>query len=301
MTTNRSPVVNWLRAGLGQLLPQLRPPSDFADYRLARCVGLEASQLGDLVWGRRFYYRPSLLTKPDGRQRRILAPSPELKALQKALLKNYLCRLPVHPAATAYRPRASIVNNARKHVGQALVLTVDLADFFESTSAQRVRAFFVSQGWQGAALETLMRLCVYRNGLPQGAPTSPCLSNLVNLELDQSLADLAQLSGARYTRYGDDLTFSWRTPAVPGDFIARVTDLLEHFGYEVQLRKGWKVQRREDLPRIAGVVLKPDGKLKSDSISKWQLWRLRWQVWWRRDKQAQARLNGYKGFLKMFE
>jgi hypothetical protein len=294
-------VAQWLRAGLSNFLPQTKPQTNWLEYRLARYLGLPISQLGALHWGRRFYYRRALIAKPDGRQRRILAPSSELKALQKALLKNYLATLPVHPSATAFRPRASIVANARRHLNQAIVLTVDLADFFESTSADRVRAYLIKQGWQGGALETLMRLCVYRNGLPQGAPTSPCLSNVVNYEMDQTLADLARLSGARYTRYGDDLTFSWQTVAIPGDFIARASDLFGQFGYEVQLRKGWKVQRADESPKIAGVILQNGSRLQAAAFSRWQLWKLRWLWWWRRDKTVEARLRGYEGYLKMFE
>jgi len=298
---NEPHLYQWLRAGLATVLPQTRPQHNWTTFRLARYLDLPEEQVKTFRWGRHYHYRPTVLAKPDGRERRILAPSVELKALQKTLLKNYLRKLPVHPAATAFRPRASIVSNARKHLNQALVLTVDLTDFFESTSADRVRAFFVKEGWHGESLDTLMRLCVYRNGLPQGAPTSPCLSNLVNFEMDQTLADLAQLSGARYTRYGDDLTFSWRIANVPGDFIARATDIFERYGYEVQLRKGWKVQRAESNPKITGVVLSRGGRLQAATNARWQVLKLRWQWWWRRDKQTEARLRGYEGFLKMFD
>lgn len=294
-------ITQWLRAGLATVLPQGRPQNNWQTYRLASVLGRSFDPSQHFTWGSRLYYRPATVTKPDGRQRRILAPSTELKALQKALLKNYLGRLAIHPAATAFHPKASIVANARKHINQAVVVTVDLTDFFESTTAERVRAFFVKEGWQGAALETLMRLCVYRGGLPQGAPTSPCLSNLVNFEMDQTLTDLARLSGARYTRYGDDLTFSWRLATVPGDFIARATDVFEQYGYEVQLRKGWKVQRAESAPQVTGVVLEQGGHLRAATNARWQIWKLRWQWWWHRDKQTEARLRGYEGYLKMFE
>jgi RNA-directed DNA polymerase len=299
--SNEPFIYQWLRAGLATVLPQTRPQHNWTTFRLDRYLDLPEEQVKTFRWGRHYHYRPTVLVKPDGRERRILAPSVELKALQKTLLKNYLRKLPVHPAATAFRYRASIVSNARKHLNQALVLTVDLTDFFESTSADRVRAFFVEEGWHGESLDTLMRLCVYRNGLPQGAPTSPCLSNLVNFEMDQTLADLAQLSGARYTRYGDDLTFSWRTANVPGDFIACATDIFERYGYEVQLRKGWKVQRAESHPKITGVVLGRGSRLQAAANARWQVLKLRWQWWWRRDKQTEARLRGYEGFLKMFD
>src|SRR5262249_49196530 len=148
---------------------------------------------------------------------------------------------PVSACATAFRRGSSVVHNARRHARQKWIATVDLRDFFESTRAARVRAFFVRQGWRDEELRTLMRLCVYRNGLPQGAPTSPCLSTLVNASLDDRLSRLAQRTGAVYTRYGDDLTFSWSSGRLPGGFQRAVEDGLHAAGYEVQPRKGWRV------------------------------------------------------------
>ena len=92
----------------------------------------------------------------------------------------------------------------------ALIATVDLRDFFESTRAARVRRCFVEHGWRDESLQALMRLCVFRDGLPQGAPTSPRLSNLVNYRLDRRIAAMAKKLGALYTRYADDITLSFR-------------------------------------------------------------------------------------------
>src|SRR5262249_18270480 len=143
-------------------------------WRLAVILDVPPGDLASLRLGPRLHYRPLTIPKPDGRDRRLLAPSPALKALQRRLLDNYLAHLPAHACATAFRPGSSIVRNARVHARQRLIATVDLRDFFESTRAARVRAFFVRHGWRDLELQTLMRLCVHRNGLPQGAPTSPC-------------------------------------------------------------------------------------------------------------------------------
>src|SRR4051794_34519368 len=178
------PLTRLLPAGSPPLVARPWPPSEQAQ-RLAGILGVDAGELASIHLGARFHYRPFTITKPDGRERRLLAPSPALKMLQRRLLDRYLARLPVHACATAFRPGSSIVRNARAHARQTLIATADLRDFFESTGAARVRAFFVKQGWRGEELQVLMRLCVYRNGLPQGAPTSPCLSNLVNLPLDE--------------------------------------------------------------------------------------------------------------------
>src|SRR5437879_3326582 len=177
-------------------------------------------------------YHEFAIPKRSGGQRRIYAPTPELKAIQRRILRRVLARLKCHPAAKGFERGQSIVTNALPHVRQAVILRMDLKNYFESTKAQRVRDFFLRIGWGKEATEILLKLCTHRGGLPPGAPTSPRLSNLVNYRMDQRLTGLAKghseprttVSGsdqpltvvrgseASYTRYADDLTFSF-----PGD------------------------------------------------------------------------------------
>ena len=273
---------------------------DESALRLAQVLGLPPQQLESVRLGPRYHYRPFTIQKRDGRERRILAPSPALKVLQRQLLQRYLTQLRTHPAATAFSSGASIVANARQHAGQAWIATLDIADFFESTNAERVRAFFIKEGWRGAALATLMRLCVYRNGLPQGAPTSPCLSNLVNRELDRELSQLAQGAGAHYTRYADDLTFSWRSQPPPLGFEMKVLTCLVNARYTVQPRKSWQVRRAADSPKVTGLILQPNGALHAPFHVYWRLWQLRWRWWWTRDRDAhtKAQLEGIEAFIQ---
>jgi hypothetical protein len=184
------PLIRLVPAGLRPRLTPSRVPSEQA-RRLAAILGIVADELDAIRLGPRFHYRPFAITKPDGRERHLLAPSPALKRLQRALLVNYLAGLPAHPCATAFYPGASTVLNARAHARSGLIATVDLRDFFDSTVAARVRRCFVEHGWRDESLQVLMRLCVFRGGLPQGAPTSPCLSNLANVRLDERLQLLA--------------------------------------------------------------------------------------------------------------
>lgn len=272
-------------------------PHEESEQALAAILHIPPKQLPAVRLGGRYHYRPFAIAKRDGRERRILAPSPALKELQRRLLHDYLGDLPVHPAATAFIPGSSIVANAQRHAGQAIIVTVDLQDFFESTRGGRVRAFFIRQGWRGEALAALMRLCVYHNGLPQGAPTSPALSNLVNIELDEALNQLARRAGATYTRYGDDLTFSWRTDNVPANLQAAVCAELLRAGYQVQPRKNWHVYQASEEPQITGLVIGRDGQIRAPRRILDQVNKLRWRAWWTHDEDTLARLRGYEGFL----
>ncbi|MBI3409583.1 MAG: RNA-directed DNA polymerase [Planctomycetes bacterium] len=267
--------------------------------RLAQILGVDATELASMRMGARYHYRPFSVAKADGRPRRLLAPSPALKKLQRRFLDEYLAQLPVHHCATAFRSGFSIVDNARRHARQTVFATVDLRDFFESTSARRVRAFFIKQGWRSDALRTLMWLCVYRNGLPQGAPTNPCLSNLVNLPLDEKLFQIAQKSGALYTRYGDDLTFSWNSEHLPGGFQRAVEDRVEAAGYETQPCKGWRVSHISERPSVTGLVLTGNGRVSVPRSWKWRMWVWRWKSWWSADEVTRAKVRGYQGLLRI--
>jgi len=281
----------------GQVSPDL--------LRLSRLLRLPPSiLLGFRPPGRpeaRYHYCPFSRAKRDGGRRRIYAPSPDLKALQRTLLRRYLDRLPVHPAVTGFRPGFSVADHARAHLGQAVVVTADVEDFFDRTPAHRVRAFFRAQGWDAVAAAVLTGLCTFRGALPQGAPTSPALSNLVNVPLDEALSALARRSGGLYTRYGDDLAFSWPTGAVPSDLEANVRAELLALGYCLNPVKGWRVWRVDegDVPCVTGVHLGHDGCLHPDPTLEREMARLRRRTRFRDDRAAAACLRGYEGFVGM--
>jgi retron-type reverse transcriptase len=145
------------------------------------------------------------LPKRTGGARTITAPNAGLKSVQRRILRRLLARLSAHPCAAGFERERSIVTHALPHVGQEVVIKLDLKDFFGSTSAARVEAFFRRVGWDAEAAALLTRLCTHDGALPQGAPTSPRLSNLLNHALD---VRLACSRGAAYSRYADDITFS---------------------------------------------------------------------------------------------
>jgi hypothetical protein len=227
-------------------------------------------------------YHEFTIPKRSGGQRRIFAPSLNLKKVQRRILRRVLNRLKCHSAAMGFERGQSIVTNALPHVGQAVVLRLDLKNYFESTKAKRVRDFFLRIGWDREAADILQKLCTHRGGLPPGAPTSPRLSNLVNYRMDQRLTALANggrgaqeayyrnpRTGGRvtkprpaegiatYTRYTDDLTFSF-----PGDHPGSIHRLLwfvkkivEEEGYQLHMKKKLHVRRRHDRQQVTGLVV----------------------------------------------
>lgn len=201
-----------------------------------------------------FSYRRFSKRKKDGGFREISEPDAKLKRLQYAILRDHLDEEP-HPAAMAYRKGKSTANHVWPHVGAELLVTADVQDFFPSTREERIEDWWRERVDSDTA-RLLTILTTDRKGLPQGAPTSPALSNLVNRDLDERLSRRTALTGGRYTRYCDDLAFSWQRGLPPSDFEAAVRAVLHEFGYALHPKKGWRVfhQLRGD-PEVTGVIL----------------------------------------------
>jgi len=223
-------------------------------------------------------YRPFRLPKRRGGTRQILAPSLETKHLQRRILRRLLGKLRVHPAATGFQPHCSVVHNAQPHVGQAIVIKRDIREFFAHTRSDRIRRYFRHIGWNGEAAGWLTRICCHEGGLPQGAPTSPRLSNLVNYGLDCRIVRLLNVPGLgrqdpktgianrlspeawaakrlTYTRYADDMTFSAAVDdrSLQGRLSA-LPALLDDFGYCLHGGKA-RVYRRHQQQRVTGLVI----------------------------------------------
>jgi RNA-directed DNA polymerase len=202
-------------------------------------------------------YREFTVPKRAGGTRRIAAPSPELKAMQRRIVRRLLRRLRCHFSATGFERGHSIVSNAACHVGQAVVVRMDLKTFFDATRADRVEAYFRAIGWNREASGLLARLCTHRGGLPQGAPTSPRLSNLVNTRMDARLSGVGRGLGAMYSRYADDLTFSFATdePRAIRAVIRATKRIVGDEGYTLHQRRKLRIRRRHQQQCVTGLVV----------------------------------------------
>ncbi|MCB9765908.1 MAG: RNA-directed DNA polymerase [Alphaproteobacteria bacterium] len=210
-------------------LPVLDKPQQLAD-----ALEVPLTELRWLTWHRdaaaRVHYRRFTIPKRSGGERAIWAPLPKLKAAQRWVLREIVEKLPVHGAAHGFVAGRSIATNAAVHADARVVVKVDLKDFFPTVTLPRVKGVFRKAGYREQVATLLALLCtesprevVEEDGktwflslgprcLPQGAPTSPALTNTLCLRLDRRLTGLAQALGWRYTRYADDLTFSLPRP-----------------------------------------------------------------------------------------
>ena len=269
-------------------LPVLHTPA-----QVAEALGLSVPQLRWLAYHSevvtRSHYVRFTVPKKSGGTRTLFAPHKKLKAAQTWVLRNVLDRLPVLDPAHGFVPGRSILSNAARHAGRAVVVNMDLEDFFPSIGFKRVRSVFQRHGYSGAAATVFALLCTecprkqvdYHGqtyevatgprGLPQGAPTSPGLSNQVARKLDKRLGGLAAKLGLTYTRYADDLSFSGGEDFEErvGYLMARVRHLAKEEGFAVNEKKT-RVMRRNAAQRVTGLVVND-----KPSIRKKELKRLR--------------------------
>jgi RNA-directed DNA polymerase len=266
--------------------------------QLAR-LGLLPGVLRDVIASGALYphfrYRRFNKTKRDGGRREIAEPDPRLKRLQHEIVARYFGSERPHPAAVAYQKGKSTAHHIWAHAGAEILITADIRDFFPNTRADRVEAWWRERASTDAA-RFLTVLTTDRGGLPQGAPTSPGLSNFVNFELDARLARRAAAAGARYTRYCDDLAFSWPVGSCPlADFERGVRSALHEFGYALHPEKGWRVYGRGDEPEVTGAILTRTGRVRLPD----RLRRLMRTLARSADPRDAQRLEGYKGYAAM--
>lgn len=153
------------------------------------------------------YYTKKIPKKSSG-FRTIEAPSVRVKGIQAWILRNILDKVVSSPYSTAYKKGCSIVNNINPHQDGLFFLSFDLKDFFPSIQERRIVGIFSALGYSRGISVFLGHLCTYKGHLPQGAVTSPSLSNMVTYTLDLRLGGYAGKKKFAYTRYADDITFS---------------------------------------------------------------------------------------------
>lgn len=200
---------------IGKLSP-LSLPAEFRDENtLLAHLGVSPRELKKIWWYRGKMYRVFSIAKGRGKTRLICAPDRRLKMLQRKLAplldKIYRVRNPVH----GFIVDRSVKTNAQAHRARRFVLNVDLHNFFPTITENRIIGLLQAVGCDHRVAEIVARLTCYNGHLPQGAPTSPVLSNMICYRLDTELLRIAKSARAIYTRYADDITFSGYQPPTP--------------------------------------------------------------------------------------
>lgn len=207
-----------------------------------------------------FTYKEINITKANGGERLISVPNDSLKEVQskllKALYKNYIGI--VDSYSHAYIKGKSIWTNAAPHVNQEVVIKLDIKDFFGTITKEHLEKVFQYRIYNDVLLTNILRVCMYNGSLPQGAPTSPFLSNLVMSEVDKEIKKLSRYYKANYTRYSDDITLSlskdWKGN-IRG-LIKGVQHILKKYGFEIHTEnKKHKILRKHQHQQVCGITV----------------------------------------------
>ncbi len=220
------------------------------------------------------HYVRFTIPKRSGGRRELAAPHEDLAAAQEWILNNILAKVRMHDAAHGFITGRSTVTNATPHVGRQLIVNADLKDFFPSINFHRVAGLFRHLGYSPAVATILALLCtecprrtvIYagktyhvatgERGLPQGACTSPALSNMAARGLDRRLFGICGKLDWTYTRYADDLTLSADGDATGkvAYLMARLRHIAQDEGFEVNEKKT-RVQRPSMAQTVTGIVV----------------------------------------------
>lgn len=199
----------------GKKFPLPIPPELADEASLLAHLGLSPKELKKIWWYRERMYAQFSIAKGGGKVRQITAPDKRLKILQRKLAplldQLYRVRNPVHGFVSA----RSVKTNAEAHGRRRFVVNLDLKDFFPTITENRITGLLRSLGVDDRVAAIIARLCCFGSHLPQGAPTSPVLSNMICFRLDSELLRAAKAARSIYTRYADDITFSSYQPPAP--------------------------------------------------------------------------------------
>lgn len=236
-----------------QNLEKLALPVIFSKEHFSLLVGMECKKVSNIMATlENNYYRSVIIKKKAGGERVLDIPSVELRNVQRWILDNILVKLYISQYAMGFCKDKSIVTNALQHVAKNCVVNMDLKDFFPSIQQKQVFNIFYYYGYTTEVSYMLSRLCTFDGKLPQGAPTSPMLSNVVCLKLDKRLSELAKRFSATYTRYADDITFSGDTDL--SIIVPIVEKIILEEGFKVNEKKTrvlYKHQRQE----VTGLIV----------------------------------------------
>lgn len=269
-------------------VPAIRSPGELAQW-----LGVT---LGELDWfanlhdaethrtsKRLQHYNYRILKKDSNSVRLIEAPKSQLKEFQQLILSEILNQIPPHEAAHGFRRGRSIRTFVAPHIDRGVVLKMDLEDFFPSIEQARIQAMFRTAGYPERVADYFAGFCTNRTPydvwpgefdgrhcsmlnryrrlygsphLPQGAPTSPSIANLVAYRMDCRLQALSKSANANYTRYADDLAFSGdkQFARVARRFLIHVAAIVLEEGFDVNHHKT-RIMRAGSRQKLAGIIV----------------------------------------------
>lgn len=217
-------------------------------------------------------YKECYIPKKNGSERKINIPDNYLKRVQSLI--NRLLQIIFNDFANynsnGFIDGRNILRNAKPHTNKKYVLNIDLKDFFPSIEFRRVKTVlelnpFNLTGEKERLAFVIANIVTFNSYLPQGAPTSPIISNIVTQRLDRKITKLCIKARIRYSRYADDLTFSSNTDVFNDDFIQKITRIIEGENFKVNLEKT-RIRSSMERQQVTGLVVNQKVNVKREYL-----------------------------------
>lgn len=257
---------------------------------LSSLTGIAPEVIRDCL--RNFRYKKVKKPKGKGKFRELQIPDKRLMALQKVILESILYRLPVSEVAYCSIPRRSIAGHFSLHRQSKSFFKIDFKDAFPSTSRKMIiqhltpmiekHSFYPSLSKKEIEelVILLSSLTIYEDALPQGAPASPYLLNLVCYQLDLKILEIARKFNLLYSRYADDLMVSTLEPKIPKEARVAIVNLIKEYGFKINRKKTTYKTGTATVPKITGVTLiSADNPEVKSSLPREQIERYRGMIY----------------------
>lgn len=263
-----------------QKLKENQMPVIETDRELAEFLQIDYNTLRYLVYHRDVvtfdnYYRFDI-PKKSGKTRHIAAPKTQLKTAQKQILEEILQKVEVSDLSHGFIKSRSVLTSAKAHnTSPDLLINIDLENFFPTITFERVRGVYQSFGYSGYIASLLAMLCTYcermpleikgetkyikisERVLPQGSPASPMITNIICRNMDKRIDGLCKKLGLTYTRYADDMSFSYMGDTenlAIGSFLNSINKIIESEGFHMKKEKT-HILRKNNRQYITGIVI----------------------------------------------
>lgn len=233
-------------------LNKISLPPIFELKHLSELVGIRETILVQVLQNSNTFYRDFTIPKRLGGRRKISVPSPLLLEAQRWINDEILSRITVHDAAHGFIKNRSIVTNANKHLRCVEALKMDLENFFPSIKFSQVMNVFLECGYPVNVSYFLSSICCRDKQLPQGAATSPSLSNIIAKQMDTRISQYSDETDLIYTRYADDLVLSGKK--IERGTVEKISWIIEDTGFSVNKKKT-RLLRENSQKIITGISI----------------------------------------------
>jgi len=261
--------------------------------------GISYSLLLSMSRNPEYYYRTYKIKKYGGGTRQIEAPRRFLKLVQRWIYDYILSGVNLPMSVHGFVPGKDIFSNARVHLDSRNIMVVDIQDFFPSIGSKSVRHVFSELHFPVKVANRLTGLSTFRDRLPQGAPTSPALANIIFSPVDVYLIHLAEEWECNYTRYADDLIFSGDRVFSKGD-TAQISKILGESGFTINTKKT-RIIGSGARQMITGLVANQKGFPPREKRMEWRAMFNQAKLNPVKYKGEGSRLAGIAAFVNMYD